>query len=174
MEDNSVEKGICQRGLKLIERLNLYTALYAVWIFEMYYLGVNAIFKFALYLEKDYIKKIPSIVLEYNDVIMTYCSGYSDLILGIAISMLICGGLYVFVMFIPIVNKYELIRRYSTYGVECGIWLFIIYGTFILYSIFKIGFLVTPFLIYLLSELLKKLGKYIEEKTGITFNRNDY
>lgn len=169
MEDNSVEKNIYTGGLNLIKKLNLFTALQALWLLEIYYLGINSIFSFVLSSDQDFIKQIPEIVLEYNKAILTYFEDYSELIMFISIAVFTCGIAYAFISILPIFGKYILINTYSGYGISCGGWLFTIYGTYELYLRLGIGVLLTPVIVFMILEAIKRIMKYAEDKTGIKF-----
>lgn len=174
MEDNTVEKNIYKGGSSLLKKLNLFTAFHAIWLIEMYYLGINALFNGAIRLDQDVSKKVPAIVLKYNDVILSYFIEYSEFVGLVAVAAFMCGISIAFIKFLPMFNKYKLIDMYSDYGIYCGLWLAIIYGTYRLYLGLGIGFLASPIIVFIAIEIIKKMNEYIEEKTGISFIRKDY
>lgn len=174
MQDDTIESNIYKSGAKLFDKLNLFTIFHAVWLIEMYYLGINVLFNEAMRLDQEISKKVPVIVLQYNEVILSYFTGYNEFVVMISAAIFICGITIFFVKYIPMVGKYKLIDMYSGYGITCSFWLAIIYGTYKLYINIKLKFLFTPILVFVILELVKKIGKYIEEKTGITFSGKDY
>lgn len=173
MENGDIEKNIYQSGTNLLQKLNLFTIFHAVWLIEMYYLGVNTLFNYAIYLDPGVPKKIPIIVLKYNEVILAYFTEYYEFVYLVALGVFICGICIAIVKVLPVFGKYRLIKMYSDYGVYSGLWLFIIFVTYKMYIAFKIGFLFSPMLVFIFVELLKKFNNYLEEKTGITFLKQD-
>ena len=174
MDEEEDVKNICKTGVKLIERLNLFTIFHAVWLIEMYYLGVNVLFKNALLIGIDYKVYTPDFILEYNDMVMEYFHNYYRFAGGVALAIFLCGMANTPIQQVPFFKKYKLIRKYSDYGITCGIWLGIIYETYKLYQHIGIGFLFTPILVFLVVEIMKKFGEYIEEKTGISLFDKEY
>lgn len=153
-------------GEEVIKKLNLYTILQALWLTEMYYLGVNSVYNIAN--ERIIINKIkvPSLILKYNDLILNYFKDFSDFVMFLSIALFICGLSIIFIRFIPKLSDYNLLYCYSDYGFTSGMWLFLIYGTYELYSFIGIFFLITPILVFGVTELFKKMSK--------KFNLYDY
>lgn len=173
MNDDEIEKNIFKSGTKLFDKLDLFTVFHAAWLIEMYYLGVNSLVNVFISHDPNTVQLIPKIVSEYNETILNYFKNYSGFVFMMALAIFVCGAANFWVKFIPFFDKYKLISIYAGYGITCGIWMFVIYITYILYISISIGFLMTPILMFFIVEMLRKLGGIIEEKTGITF-RNDY
>lgn len=97
----NVEKNIIKGGIKIVEHLNLFTVLHAFWVVEMYYLGINAIFNMNVYFDQEVIKKIPNVILKYNETFLSYFKDYNEVVCLFGTAILFCGLANIFIKFIP-------------------------------------------------------------------------
>lgn len=169
MEDKTIEKNIYDGGVNLLNKLNLFTALHALWLLELYYLGANAIYNSIIAEDQSYIKKMPEIVLKYNDVILAYFNEYNEFIKMVACTVFICGFSYAFITLLPVFKNIKIIKTYASYGVICAFWLITIHATYNLYLWLGVGVLLAPIIVFITVEIVKKILMFVEEKTGIKF-----
>lgn len=167
MNESALQEDLTNVGKVLFKKLNLYTILQVAWLIELYYLGINSIYNLARKYNIIPERKIPSLALEYNKIILGYFNDWSYFIIFIAITISICGLSILFVRFIPKISEYNLLYWYSSYGVTLGGWLILIFFTYKLYLYTNISFMLTPILAFMLLEVCKFLLKIVKEKLNI-------
>lgn len=166
MSENEIKKNISQSGANLIGKLNLHTIFHALWLIELYYLGINSLLNIVLNYDFTFIEIVPNEVQQYNSIIMSYFEQYIYFIIFSAVGLLLCGTAFVFISRIPLLCNYQLIRDYSSYGVTSGLWLLALCTTYQLYKDIKLGVLFAPIIIYLFIELIRWLRKLIDRILG--------
>lgn len=144
-------------------KLNEYTFLQVLWMIEIYYLGVNSIFRL-FSLSEDI--ALPDKIMEYNNRILQTFDEYYGFVLYLAVALILCGCCFVFIKGIDIISKYELIYRYSVYGATLGAWLLLMYYSYFLFKYIWYAYIFAPLLACILSEVCKFVKKCIKKSLG--------
>ncbi|MDB2124334.1 hypothetical protein [Clostridium paraputrificum] len=163
-EINEGLKKYLNRGIK---KVNLHTIFQVIWMFELYYLGANSIYEFAI--NNAEIKKLlnnhtialPKEIEMYNNIIKDYFASWSGFVIFFAIAMIVCGLFFAYIRVIPRLSDYMLIYRYSVYGIEAGMWLIFIYATYLVYLKFGVFFILIPMFVSICIMAIEKLKEYL-------------
>lgn len=151
----------------LLNELNLYVLPQYLWLVITYYLTINVTYEYFLHIfrdEKEVIEKIPSEVLNINQVIMSEIDKWLPFVWFLAIAFLFSGICIGLIQHIPFLSK-KRVSIHGDYGLTLGIWLLLIAFTIEIYhfsgKFFPLFLLVTAFI---------KLGvEEYKEKKKITY-----
>lgn len=149
-----------------LKKLNLYTVLQAAFIIELYYLLFNSLSSHLsefFYSEGlDLYSRLPEAVLIQNEFILSTLNIWMPFVLLMAINFFIAGICVSLINLIPELFKYELIRKYSSYGIYASVWLGLIWLTFYMFEKTGKFFIIFFLAIFLIGAIVKKaIGKLI-------------
>lgn len=118
--NDEVEQRVLGGGMSVVKKLNPFIVLQVLWIIEIYYLGLNAIMNSQILKEIIPGFKLPSLVQQYNCLILNWFNEWEEFVLFLAIGMLICGFMFAIIRGIPSMSQYKIINSYCVYGVDAG------------------------------------------------------
>lgn len=95
---------------------------------------------------------LPKSVIEYNQIILEYLSEYNTFALYLSVSIFACGICMEFLTALPILSRYRLVQSYAGYGLRCGLWIFLIWAIYKIYTYSRVIFMFSPILAFLASR----------------------
>lgn len=137
-----------------------------LWVMLLYYLGLNAI------LNSEFINNliveltefselnelIPSVILDYNNLIMNIISEWIHFIILLTVGMFICG---ILLGFLPYVKwlKSKTINKYAAYGLYFSKWGYLTIVVYYTYTWFGLWYL---FIILFMCIVIYYIDLYID------------
>lgn len=147
-----------------IKGLNIFIVFQLAWIVEIYYLMINALYKFmeVIFGSATINNKVPQQVADYNTLIMKYLEEYWIFVTYLGIALIVSGGIISTVKMMPKFKNYRTILVYSGFGIYSGGWMINMGIIYYLYNLSSVFFPIILVLIVMITILLNDRYKFLK------------
>lgn len=169
---SGVQQGMKSYFTEHLKKLNLFILPQIIWLLELYFLMLNALLKaYDNFNFPEITTSLPTLIVEYNKMILKLMDEWIPFVGILGVGLLLSSFFICHICVISKIGQYNIIRRYSSYGMFIFGWFILIFLTHFIYnwlqSLFPLAFVFLIVIVYLEAFINKifniKLNIFLNE-----------